>query len=256
MADWNSELYMKFERERTRAACDLLAQISDIEPARVVDLGCGPGNSTQLLLAAFPDAKILGVDLSGNMLKVACERVAGAAFVQEDVESWRPEQRVDLIFANATLHFSKDHYALIERLVSFLSPGGVLAAQMPNNMQEVSHAAMRMISADGPWAERLVPIAKTRAMIGPPDEYYRLLSPLCSRLDLWQTIYIHPLESVERIVDWFEGSELRPFLTPLTPKEREAFLARYRDELMQAYSPQPNGKVLLRYPRLFFVARK
>lgn len=256
MVDWNSELYMKFERERTRAARDLLAQISDIEPASVVDLGCGPGNSTQLLIDAFPGAKILGVDFSENMLGVARERVAGAAFVQQDVDSWRPEGRVDLIFANATLHFSKDHYALIERLVSFLSPGGALAAQMPNNMQEVSHAAMRMISADGPWAGRLVPIAKTRAVIGPPDEYYRLLTAFCSRLDLWQTIYIHPLESVECIVAWFEGSELRPFLKPLTAQEREAFMARYRDELMQAYAPQPDGRVLLRYPRLFFVARR
>jgi trans-aconitate 2-methyltransferase len=256
VTEWNSELYMVFERERTRAARDLLAKASDTEPVSVVDLGCGPGNSTQLLREAFPEARIVGVDLSENMLKVARERAAGVAFIREDIESWRPEGRVDLIFANATLHFSKDHYALIERLVSFLAPGGVLAAQMPNNMQEVSHAAMRMISADGPWAERLVPIAKTRAVIGPPDEYYRLLAPLCSRLDLWQTIYIHPLESVERIVDWFEGSELRPFLMPLTAHEREVFLARYRDELVQAYAPQPDGKVLLRYPRLFFVARK
>jgi len=256
VADWNSELYMKFERERTRAARDLLAQVSHLYPRSVFDLGCGPGNSTQLLLSAFPSAKIVGVDLSPNMLKVARERAPGALFVEEDVEDWRPEETVDLIFANATLHFAEDHYALIERLASFLSPGGALAVQMPNNMREASHAAMRMLSADEPWADRLLPIAKTRAIVGPPEEYYRLLGSRCSKLDLWQTIYIHPLDSVDRIVDWFEGSELRPFLKPLSAPEREVFLARYRAELALAYAPLPNGKVLLRYPRLFFVAQK
>jgi len=255
LADWNSELYMKFERERTRAAGDLLAQLGPYRPESVVDLGCGPGNSTQLLLTAFPEAKITGVDLSENMLAVARARVAGAEFLQQDIEDWRPERPVDLIFANATLHFSKDHYGLIERLAACLAPGGALAVQMPNNMQESSHAAMRMISADEPWAERLVPIAKTRAVIGPPDEYYRLLAPRCATLDIWQTIYFHQVESIDRIVEWFEGSELRPFLKPLSPKEREMFLARYRRELEEAYSPQPDGKVLMRYPRLFFIAR-
>jgi len=256
VADWNSELYMKFERERTRAARDLLAQLWRLKPQSVFDLGCGPGNSTQLLLSAFPSANIVGVDLSPNMLKVARERAPGALFVEEDIEDWRPEAAADLIFANATLHFAKDHYALIERLVSCLSPGGALAVQMPNNMQEASHAAIRMISADEPWADRLVPIAKTRAMVGPPEEYYRLLSLQCAELDLWQTIYIHPLESVDRIVEWFEGSELRPFLKLLSAPERDLFIARYRAELVEAYPPLPNGKVLLRYPRLFFIAQK
>ncbi len=115
---------------------------------------------------------------------------------------------------------------------------------------------MRMISADGPWADRLVPIAKTRAVIGPPEEYYRLLTPLCSKLDIWQTNYIHPLDSVDNIVEWFEGSELRPFLKPLTPQEQASFLARYREELAKAYVEQADGKVLFRYPRLFFIARR
>ncbi len=256
MGDWNSELYMKFENERTRAAGDLLAQLWAMTPKTVFDLGCGPGNSTQLLSRVFPTAQVVGVDNSANMLRVARFRQPDAQFLEQDIELWRPDEPVDLIFANAALHFAPDHYGLIRRLVSYLSEGGRLAVQMPNNMHEVSHALMRMISADGPWADRLVPIAKTRAVIGPPDEYYRLLTPLCAKLDIWQTTYIHPVDGPERIVEWFEGSELRPFLKPLSESEREAFLTRYRAELAKAYERQPNGKVLLRYPRLFFVAQK
>jgi len=142
------------------------------------------------------------------------------------------------------------------RLVSFLREGGWLAVQMPNNIQELSHALMRMVAADGPWASRLVPIAKTRAVIGALDSYYQLLVPICSKIDLWQTIYVHPLDGPDEIAEWFEGSGLQPFLEVLSPCERETFLSRYRAELSAAYPRQPNGKVLLRYPRLFFVVQK
>lgn len=254
--DWNSALYMRFENERTRAARDLLAQIPNFEPRSIFDLGCGPGNATELLSAAFPHAAIVGLDSSDNMLAVARARVINAQFIKQDIESWRPEEKVDLIFANASLHFLPNHHELMARLVSFLHDGGCLAVQMPNNMQELSHALMRMVAADGPWAERLVPIAKTRAVIGSLDLYYQLLTPVCSKVDIWQTTYVHPLDGPEDIVAWFEGSGLRPFLEALSPYEREAFLSRYRAELSAAYPRQPNGKVLLRYPRLFFVVQK
>jgi trans-aconitate 2-methyltransferase len=255
LTEWNTELYLKFETERNRAAADLIAHIRDIEPRSIVDLGCGPGNSSLLLQRRFPEGAILGVDRSNNMLIVARLRAPTADFVLEDLETWRPASPPDLIYANAALHFAADHRALIERLMRDLAPGGVLAVQMPNNTHEASHALMRMISAEGPWADRLLPIAKTRIPIAPPDEYYRLLAPLSAEVEIWETTYIHPVEGPERIVEWFEGAELRPFLDPLTQDEREEFLARYRAELEFSYERQPNGQVLLRYPRLFFVAR-
>jgi len=256
VSDWNSTLYLKFERERTRAARDLLAQLPDFEPRNVFDLGCGPGNSTELLATAFPRATIVGIDSSDQMLAVAKCRLGSAEFIKQGIESWRPTVSADLIFANAALQFVPNHHELMPHLVSFLSEGGWLAVQMPDNIHELSHALMRMVAADGPWANRLVPIAKTRALIGPLDEYYRLLTSLCSRLDIWQTTYVHPLDGADGIVEWFEGSGLRPFLEPLSSWEREAFLSRYRSELAAAYPTQPNGKVLLRYPRLFFVAQR
>jgi trans-aconitate 2-methyltransferase len=149
-----------------------------------------------------------------------------------------------------------DHQRLTEKLVGFLRPGGVLAVQMPNLMQEFSHAIIRMVAADGPWNRRLLPIAKTRTIIPGPDSYYQWLSACCSSVDVWQTTYIHPLDSIDDIVDWFAGSALQPFLEPLDAGEQQLFLARYRAELADAYKRQPDGKVLLRYPRLFFVARK
>lgn len=254
--DWNSDLYLKFEQERTRAARDLLARIPLCETRLVFDLGCGPGNSTELLTRNFPGAEVVGVDKSDNMLAVARARVPAARFVKADVAHWRPPAPADLIFANATLHFLPDHRKLIATLLASLQPGGRFAVQMPNNTHELSHAAMRMVAADGPWADRLVPVAKSLTVIGQADEYYDLFAPLCRSVDIWQTVYIHPLDGPQGVVDWFEGSGLRPFLDLLSPEESVDFLTRYRERLAQAYPRQPDGKVLLRYPRLFFVLHK
>ncbi len=256
MSDWNSALYLKFEHERTRAARDLLLQIPACDPAAVYDLGCGPGNSTALLVKAFPNAEIVGVDSSEEMLAAARARVKGASFVAQRVEDWRPAGKAGLIFANAVLQFVPDHNALMPRLASYLQDGGWLAVQMPHNIHEVSHALMRMVAADGPWADRLVPIAKSRPVIGLLEDYYHLLASSSARFEIWQTTYVHPLDGPKGIVEWFEGSALRPFLDPLSPNEREAFLARYETELASAYSRQSNGKVLLLYPRLFFIAQR
>lgn len=254
--DWDSDLYLKFEEERTRAARDLLARIPYCETRRVFDLGCGPGNSTELLTRSFPGAETVGVDMSDNMLAVARIRVPAATFVKEDIAHWEPPAPADVIFANATLHFLRDHRSVIERLLGSLRPGGRLAVQMPDNTYEPSHAAMRMVAADGPWADRLVPVAKSLTVIGQPEEYYDIFAPLSGEIDIWKTVYIHPLDGPEGVVEWFEGSGLRPFLDLLNPEETVDFLARYRERLAQAYPRQPNGKVLLRYPRLFFVLRK
>ena len=256
MSDWNSALYLKFEHERTRAARDLLFQLPPFDPPIVYDLGCGPGNSTELLAQAFPNAQIVGVDSSEEMLAAARERVRGATFVAQHVEDWGPSAKAGLIFANAVLQFVPDHQALMPRLASYLLEGGWLAVQMPRNIHEVSHALMRMVAADGPWADRLVPIAKTRPVIGSAEDYYHLLAPSSAQFEIWETNYVHPLDGPKGIVEWFEGSALRPFLDPLSPAERKAFLTRYERELSAAYSTQPNGKVLLRYPRLFFIAQR
>jgi len=203
MNDWNTELYLKFERERGQAARDLLARIPPLAPRKIVDLGCGPGNSAALLALYFRGSDIIGIDTSENMLEAARERLPVAHFVQQDLVEWSPEEPVDLIFANAALHFAPDHHKLIAKLMGFLTPGGVLAVQMPNVLQDAAHALMRMVAVDGPWAEKLAPVAKSRAIIGTLDDYYAWASPRARMIDLWQTTYVHPLDGIDAIVDWF-----------------------------------------------------
>jgi trans-aconitate 2-methyltransferase len=252
MADWFPSTYLKFEDERTRPSRDLIAQVPLGEPARVVDMGCGPGNSTELLVEAYPDAEVIGLDNSPNMLAEARVRVPGARFETADANSWVPEPETDLVFANAIYQWVPDHLAVLPKVMAGLDEGGVLAVQMPDNMAEPSHVLMRQVAAEGPWAERLRDAA--RLPLPPVRVYYDALRPVSRRLDIWHTIYNHVLAGPEAIVEWVKATGLRPFIDPLPAGEREAFLARYLELIAEAYPRTVDGKVLLRFPRLFIVA--
>jgi trans-aconitate 2-methyltransferase len=249
---WSPFTYLQFNDERTRAARDLLAQVP-LESARtVVDVGCGPGNSTALLLARFPDAEVLGIDSSPAMIAEARRTAPTARFVEADASTWLPTPDVDLLFANAVYQWIPDHLSLFPRLLACLKSGAVVAVQMPDNLAEPTHRLMREVADEGPWAERLSHVA--RPSLASVGTFFDALWPATSRLDIWHTIYNHVLDSPDAIVDWVRGTGLRPFIDPLPPDERAEFLNRYRDRIAEAYPRHAGGKVLLRFPRLFIVA--
>jgi trans-aconitate 2-methyltransferase len=254
--DWNARQYLKFEDERTRPPRDLLAQVPLESPRRVIDLGCGPGNSTELLIARFPEAEVSGVDSSLDMLRQARERLPGRNFVEADLAGWSPPERTDLLFANAVFQWVPDHPVALRRLLAALSAGGVLAVQMPDNTEEPALALMREVAERGPWAALLARTAAARDDLPSPAAYYDLLKPVCSRLDIWHTVYNHVMAGPDAIVEWFKGSGLRPFLAPLDDELRKGFVADYAARIVQAYPARFDGQVLLRFPRLFIVATR
>ena len=254
--DWNPALYRRFEDERTRPARDLLARIPLPSATHAVDLGCGPGNSTELLLERFPSASVSGLDTSQAMLQSARERLPQCSFQLSDVSAWQPQQAPDVLFANAVLQWVPGHEALLPRLFANLAPGGALAIQMPDNLSEPSHRAMREVAADSRWAALIGDAAAVRAPILAASEYYDLLAPRAARVEIWRTTYQHPLESAAAIVEWLRATGLRPFLEPLSEPQRSAFLAEYEARIAQAYPPRADGKSLLAFPRLFIVAQR
>jgi trans-aconitate 2-methyltransferase len=251
--DWSARQYLKFEDERTRPPRDLLAQVPLEAPRRVVDLGCGPGNSTELLIARFPRAEVIGLDSSPDMLRQAHARLPGQSFVEADVSTWMPDQRTDLLFGNAVFQWVPDHTRVLVRLLQSLPRGGVLAVQMPDNTQEPALILMEEVAASKAWAGVMAQAQPGRKDLPRPEEYYNLFASLCSRVDIWHTHYYHVMESHAAIVEWFKGSGLRPFLARLNAKMREAFIAEYTERIGAAYTSRVDGKVLLKFPRLFIV---
>jgi trans-aconitate 2-methyltransferase len=253
MEDWNARQYLKFEDERTRPPRDLLAQVPLQRPRLVVDLGCGPGNSTELLVERFSQSEVVGVDSSPDMLRKARERLPTCKFIEADIATWTPEERTDLLFANAAFQWVPDHPRELRRLLEALPAGGVLAVQMPDNTHEPANALQREVAASGPWAKDLAN-AVPRADVLPPEAYYDLLKPICTQIDIWHSVYNHVMATPQAIVEWFKGSSLQPYLSLLDAAAREQFLAAYTEKIVANYKPRLDGKVLLRFPRLFIVA--
>ena len=253
---WSAAQYVKFEHERTRPVCDLVARIPLTHVETAADIGSGPGNSTDVLRERYPEARIIGLNSSPDMIVAARKRLPDIAFEVADIRRWRPKEPLDVILANAVLQWIPDHETLFPALIAKLKPGGALAAQMPDNLDEPSHRLMGEVASDGPWAAKLKDAAAARTERHLADWYFRLLRAHAPHVDIWRTTYFHPLAGARAIVEWLKGTGLRPFLDPLDESERQAFLARYEGRITKAYPAEPDGTVLLPFPRLFVIAAR
>ena len=256
MPTWSASQYLKFEDERTRPAAELVARVPLEAPGRIVDIGCGPGNSTELLVRRWPAAAVAGFDTADTMLEAARKRLPETEFFKADAARWMPDADADLIYSNATFQWVPDHLDVLARLFAALKPGGVLAVQMPDNLGEPSHVAMDAAAGAGPWAGKLASAGLARDPLPAKPVYYDRLAPMSRSFDIWHTIYTHPQDGPEGIVEWLKGTGLRPYLDPLDAAERAGYLAAYTARIAKAYPARADGKVLLWFPRLFIVAVK
>ena len=257
MPTWNAAQYLHFAEERTRPCRDLAAAVTLDAPRRVVDLGCGPGNSTAVLAARWPGAEITGLDSSEAMIAAARRDAPQRAWEVGDIAAWRAEAPFDLVFSNAALQWVPDHEGLYPRLFGQVASGGALAVQVPNNIDAAAHRGIREVAGRREWLARFPPGAIREWHAHTPPFYYDLLAPLAARLDIWETEYLHVLPGAAAIVEWYKGSGLRPFLDALPIEaERERFLGDILQAFTAAFPAQRDGRVLLPFRRLFVIAYK
>ena len=255
---WDPVQYSLFEDERTRPCRDLVSRIPLQSPRTIVDLGCGPGNSTAVLASRFPQSCLVGMDSSPDMIKKAKDRLPETEFILADLISYTPSDPVDLFVSNAVFHWlpAADRASVMARLICSQPSGGVFAFQVPDNLSEPSHEAMRQTALNGPWATTLKALQVGRDALQSPREIYDYLKPLCSTIDFWHTTYYPVLENHAAIVEWLKSTALQPFLDPLSAEERKGFVDAYLNRLKDAYPVCHDGKVILPYPRFFMVAIK
>jgi trans-aconitate 2-methyltransferase len=260
MTYWDPELYLRFADQRTRPGRELVGRLTlpAGEVRHALDLGCGPGNSTGVLMNRYPAARVTGVDNSPEMLTRARADLPAATFEHGDLRTWQPAAElrghVDVILANASLQWVPDHPALFPRLAGWLREGGELAVQIPR-------------SYELPVLSVIVEVARSPAFAGvfegftqpnhvhEPEAYYDFLIPHCRHVDLTEVTYYHIMDGPQTVVEWITGTGLRPWLERAGSR-RDEFAAEYARRIESSYSRRRDGKALMAFRRLHILARR
>ena len=253
---WDPAQYNRYGGQRLRAALELLGRVEHPEPRLIHDLGTGTGDVARIMAARWPAATVVGSDLSVDMLSQAEAMGGPVSWERFDITTWEPGEPIDIVYANAVLHWLPSHNELFPRLASYLAEGGVLAVQMPLSWHEPSHRLMREVLAAGPYGSQDLRDRYDRCPVADPIWYLDTLAPLVAELDVWVTRYYQRLEGPDPVLEWVRGSALRPILEELDGEERAAFLAAYVPRLAAAYPRRGDGTTVFPFPRLFIVARR
>lgn len=256
MPEWNAEQYARFLKERTQPAIDLANKLDIADPRKIIDIGCGPGNSTRVLADRFPKAHVTGVDNSQNMLAEAKNKNPDLEFKFFDASGDFSvlNEMFDLVFSNACIQWIPNHRELIKKMMNLLTDGGILAVQTPMNYKEPIHLIIAELATSRKWKESF---PNPRIFYNlTQEEYFNLLAELATDFSIWETVYCHRMPSHKSILEWYKGTGLRPYLNALSPKDAAEFEEDVYREVVKAYPMQANSEIIFRFPRFFFTAVK
>jgi trans-aconitate 2-methyltransferase len=255
--NWDPNQYLAFADLRLRPALDLLGRVPVAAPGTVVDLGCGAGNVTRVLAERWPGAQITGIDGSPEMLAKARQTASvggpDITWIECDIEDWRADVTVDVIYSNAVFHWLDHHETVFPGLLSMVAKGGALAVQMPSNPAAPFQYLMQDVAKGTEWWDALEPHFRPDPVAG-PGFYYDLLAPTAARVEIWETTYSQVLTGENAVLEWVKGSRLRPLLAALAEPERSAYEAAYGKAVNEAYPAAPDGTTVLPFRRLFLIA--
>jgi trans-aconitate 2-methyltransferase len=253
---WNPQQYLKFSGHRLRPAVDLLMRIPDFPIRSAADLGAGAGNVTRLIKERWPDAVVVGVEGSAEMVAAGKQAAPEVEWLHQDLGVWQPAQNYDVIYSNAALHWLPDHESLFPSLMAKVEPGGIFAVQMPRNFGAPSHTLVAETVLNGPWRSRLEHLV-TPPPVREPGFYHGLLTPQSQNIDIWETEYLQVLEGENPVKEWTKGTWLTQFLDVLEgADEKAAFEAAYGERIARAYPRNSRGQTLFPFRRLFMVAQR
>lgn len=256
MSDWQPDLYLQFKSERTQPSIDLVSKINQVNPKRIIDIGCGPGNSTQILAQKWPKSKIVGIDSSASMIEKAKQDYPDQEWVIANASSYESEMKFDIVFSNAVIQWIPNHEELLIKFHNLLSDEGVVAVQVPQFWDMPLGKIIDNIANDTRWKDQTDGVSELLT-IHNHSFYYDILSDLFNVIELWETHYIHVLENHLAILEMMRSTGLKPYLERLVNEsDKKEFEEAVLNDIRKAYSIQKNGKVLLPFNRLFFMGSK
>jgi trans-aconitate 2-methyltransferase len=256
MREWDPQQYLQFEHERTQPSIDLVARIPSEDPHTIIDIGCGPGNSTQVLRRRWPHADIVGLDKSEKMIERARRDYPGQTWRTGDASMLEAHWQYDIVFSNAAIHWIPDHHYLIPRLFQVVGENGFLAIQVPANYKSPLYKVILNVSRSSKWRD-LTSGANDQITYHGAEYYYNQLVAFTRDITIWSTTYYHILKSHEDLVAWYKSTAMKPFLERLASDDmRREFEQAVLTGCKEHYPPQADGRILYPFKRLFFIARK
>lgn len=259
---WDPNKYVQFADHRDRPFYDLTARITAATPRLVVDLGCGPGPLTHSLAERWPDARVVGLDSSEEMIEQARakQHADNLSFESADASKWMPKPETDVLVSNAMLQWIPEHRQLIASWLEALAPGAWFAAQVPGNFGSPSHTLMRQLADTERWAPQLAGVLRHDDASGEPADYLKILLDAGFESDVWETTYGQILSGPNPVLEWVRGTALRPVLARLNAEDAAEFEASYAELVSEAYPAidDHRGGTLTLFPfrRIFMVGRK
>lgn len=254
--DWNPDLYLKFNKERTQPSIDLVSRILVDSPSKIIDIGCGPGNSTQVLVQRWPHSKIFGIDNSQSMIEKAKNDYPNQNWEILDAGKDEFPDTYDIIFSNATIQWIPNHAGLFRKLFLYLNKKGLIATQIPLFWDMPLGKAIEKIAMENRWKSATRGVTKIFT-IHNYSYYFDQLSIHSDKIVMWETYYMHVMDSHVSILEMIRSTGLKPFLDRLeTDNDKEDFEAQVLMEITKDYPKQKNGKVIFPFKRLFFIANK
>jgi len=252
--DWNPDLYLKFNRERSQPSIDLVKRIKSDSPSKIIDIGCGPGNSTQILVQRWPDSVITGIDNSPAMIEKAKKDYPNQHWRLLDAEKDEFPDTYDIVFSNATIQWIPNHTELLKKLSDILTKKGFIAIQIPQFWDMLLGKAIGNIAKDRRWNSVTRGVTESFTMHN-YSFYFDQLSLMFNEIDMWETYYMHIMDSHFSILEMIRSTGLKPYLDKLdSDKDKEDFEAQVLKQIRSDYPQQKNGKVIFPFRRLFFIA--
>jgi trans-aconitate 2-methyltransferase len=256
MMVWDPKTYLRYNAERTQAARDLVSRIQLVKPMRILDLGCGPGNSTQVLKESYPEAMVEGIDSSDEMLAKAKEDFPKGTWTLGDVRKLEYPNRFDILFSNAVIHWIPNHEEVMKHWMDFINPKGALAIQVPSNHHSPIMTEIYKMSKELKWKEyfhdTVDPLFYKEAR-----DIYPFVSTLSSLFTIWETTYFYPMKSHKEIITWYRGAGLRPYLQAIpNDPTKEEFENELLERITPSYPIESNKMILFPFKRLFIILNK
>ncbi|KUM38007.1 trans-aconitate 2-methyltransferase [Arthrobacter sp. EpRS71] len=270
---WDPSKYVEFGNHRDRPFHDLVARVGSVRPGKVVDLGCGPGNLTATLAGRWPEARVVGIDSSAEMLlraesvrqqsleqesspqQTREQKTARLTFELGDIAQWHPDEDTEVVVTNAALQWVPGHQDMLAGWLRDLKPGAWFAMQVPGNFTSPSHTLMRRLAESPQWSGRLGGVLRHDGAVGSPADYLGIMLDAGCAADAWETTYQQVLQGEDPVLEWVRGTGLRPVLAALTVEEAADFEGEYSALLREAYPSTSHGTVFP-FRRIFAVAQK